>query len=99
MERIEQEVIPVYRALELSPEERLIRELILQLKMGQVNRQYFRSKFDVDICDHFAQPLGSLRRAGFLVETDDGIALTREGLLRVDGLLPQFFLPRHQMAS
>lgn len=99
MERIEQEVIPVYRALELSPEERLIRELILQLKMGQVNRQYFRSKFDVDICDHFAQPLGSLRQAGFLVETDDGLALTREGLLRVDGLLPQFFLPRHQMAS
>ena len=34
---------------------------------------------------------GSLERAD-----DEAIALTRDGLLRVDVLLPRFFLPEHR---
>ena len=39
----------------------------------------------------------SIRREGYLAAADDDrIALTREGLLRVDMLLHRFFLPEHQ---
>jgi oxygen-independent coproporphyrinogen-3 oxidase len=37
-----------------------------------------------------------LQAEGFLSEvTPDRIALTREGLMRVDSLLHRFFLPEH----
>jgi hypothetical protein len=40
--------------------------------------------------------LDSLRSEGYLqTATDTAVALTREGLLRVDGLLTRFFLPQH----
>src|SRR6185369_6530482 len=40
--------LPVYRALTPTPEERYIREFILQLKLGQVSREYFAKKFGAD---------------------------------------------------
>jgi len=50
----------------------------------------------VDVRRRFAQPLAELARGGFLqAATDDVIALSREGLLRVDVLLRHFFLPGH----
>jgi oxygen-independent coproporphyrinogen-3 oxidase len=37
-----------------------------------------------------------LKSSGYLAQADrDSIALTRPGLLRVDVLLPRFFLPQH----
>jgi oxygen-independent coproporphyrinogen-3 oxidase len=88
--------LPLSRAFRPSGEERLIRELVLQLKLGMIRPEYFRNKYDVDVLAHFAEPLASLRRDGYLLAADaDQIALTREGLLRVDGLLPRFFLPEH----
>src|SRR5579872_1627323 len=38
--------LPIYRAYKPNAEERLIREFILQLKLGHVSRAYFRKKFD-----------------------------------------------------
>ena len=44
----------------------------------------------------FGGALNSLRDDGYLADaTADRIALTREGLMRVDVLLPRFFLPEH----
>jgi oxygen-independent coproporphyrinogen-3 oxidase len=88
--------IPLSRAYRPTDEERLIRELVLQLKSGSVRPQYFRDKYRVDILSRFKDQLASLAGAGYLqAPAADLIALTREGLLRVDALLKRFFLPEH----
>ena len=90
--------LPVYRALTPTGQERFVRELILQLKLGRVSRGYFREKFGEDICDRFARPLEALRGQGFLSLDGDRVSLSRAGLLRVDHLLHEFFLPEHRNA-
>jgi oxygen-independent coproporphyrinogen-3 oxidase len=90
--------LPVYRALTPSADERLIREFILQLKLGQISAEYFRHKFGIDVRDRFAEPLHRLQGWGFLEIVDDTVCLNREGLLQVDSLLSEFFLPQHQHA-
>ena len=40
---------PIYRALTPTADERLIREFVLQLKLGHVSRDYFKKKFGVDV--------------------------------------------------
>jgi oxygen-independent coproporphyrinogen-3 oxidase len=88
--------LPLSRAFRPTGEERLIRELVLQLKRGSVRPGYFSDKYGVDLLDRFGPALGSLRADGYLMASDaDQIALTRDGLLRVDSLLPRFFLPEH----
>src|SRR5262249_1529469 len=85
--------LPLNRAYRPNSDERLIRELILQLKRGSVSPAYFREKYGVDVRERFRAPLASLAADGYLASSDDGrIALTRDGLLRVDVLLQRFFL-------
>ena len=89
---------PIRRAMTPTADERLIREFILQLKLGQTRCDYFQEKFGVDVRQRFAEPLRFLRDAGF-GEVHDGIVrLNRDGLLQVDRLLHEFFLPEHQNA-
>jgi oxygen-independent coproporphyrinogen-3 oxidase len=93
---IEQGQIPLGRAYRPTDEERMIREFILQLKRGSVAPPYFRKKYGVNVLERFADQLAGLRTAGFLDRaTEDRVAITREGLLRVDVLLRAFFLPQH----
>jgi oxygen-independent coproporphyrinogen-3 oxidase len=88
--------IPLNRAYRPTHDERMIRELVLQLKLGGVRPSYFRDKYGVDILERFGEQLAGLASEGYLQEANDRIvALTREGLLRVDVLLPRFFLPEH----
>lgn len=88
--------IPLGRAYRPSDEERLIREFVLQLKRGANRPFYFAKKYGVDVLSRFAGALNSLRDDGYLAEASaERIALTREGLMRVDVLLPRFFLPQH----
>jgi oxygen-independent coproporphyrinogen-3 oxidase len=89
--------IPLRRAYRPTAEERMIRELVLQLKLGRVSPPYFSRKYGVNILERFREPLASLRAEGYLERADDdAVALTRDGLLRVDVLLPRFFLPEHR---
>ncbi|HKZ31675.1 MAG TPA: coproporphyrinogen-III oxidase family protein [Vicinamibacteria bacterium] len=89
--------LPLSRAYQPSHEERTIRELVLQLKRGSVRPAYFRDKYDVDVLDRFEAPLASLRAQGYVRQADaELVALSREGLLRVDVLLREFFLPEHR---
>jgi coproporphyrinogen III oxidase-like Fe-S oxidoreductase len=97
--RLNQGTLPIYRAFTLTAEERMIRELILQLKRGQVGARYFRGKFGVDIHERFAAPVSRLREQGFLVSDPEGLRLNRNGLLQVDRLLYEFFLPEHRNLS
>ena len=90
--------LPVYRALTPSHEERLIREFILQLKLGQVKASYFDQKFEANVLARFKEPLETIQSWGFGKVEGDDIQLNRQGLLQVDRLLHEFFLPEHRNA-
>ena len=96
--QLNQGTLPIHRALTPTEEERMIRELILQMKLGHVHRAYFQSKFGVDIQRRFADSLGKLEDRGFLELDDIDLRLNRDGLLQVDRLLYEFFLPQHRNA-
>ena len=76
----------------------MIREFILQMKLGHVRRDYFEQKIGVDLDRRFADPLRDLEHKGFVQSDADGLRLSREGLLQVDRLLHEFFLPEHRGA-
>jgi oxygen-independent coproporphyrinogen-3 oxidase len=95
-EAVRQGRVPLSRAYRPTDDERLIRELILQLKRGSIVPSYFQGKYDVDVRSRFRNEFESLAEEGYLAAaTDQVVALTREGLLRVDALLKRFFLPQH----
>lgn len=96
IERVESAQLPVSRAMATTPEERLIRELILQMKLGRVNAGYFSAKFSEDIRQRFESQWAELEARGLAQWQREIFVLTREALLRVDTLLPAFFLPQHQ---
>jgi oxygen-independent coproporphyrinogen-3 oxidase len=98
LEKLSRGTLPIYRALTPTREERMIRELILQMKLGRVHRAYFQGKFGVDIEQRFAEPLSELRDRGFLAPDENSLRLNRDGLLQVDRLLHEFFLPQHRNA-
>jgi oxygen-independent coproporphyrinogen-3 oxidase len=85
--------LPLLRALTLTPKQKLIREMVLQLKTGAIDIEYFRAKFGVDVWREF-EPVYERLDGGKLVERRNGtIALTRSGLLQVDHFLSEFFEP------
>jgi oxygen-independent coproporphyrinogen-3 oxidase len=85
--------LPIYRAVSLTPKQRLIREMVLQLKTGTLDTDYFQQKFAVDVWHEF-QPVYEELQAQHLLERNNGtIRLTRPGLLVVDHFLLDFFEP------
>jgi oxygen-independent coproporphyrinogen-3 oxidase len=76
----------------------MIRELILHLKLGYVHPTYFREKFGVEVGQRFAGPLKELENRGLMTVAADSLRLSRAGLLQVDNLLHEFFLPEHRGA-
>jgi oxygen-independent coproporphyrinogen-3 oxidase len=92
---VERGVLPLARALRPTQEERMIREFVLQLKLGVVRPSYFDDKYGVNVVDRFRLALDALSAEHLLNVTHKAITLTREGLLRVDSFLPRFFLPHH----
>jgi oxygen-independent coproporphyrinogen-3 oxidase len=88
--------LPLSRAYRPTDEERMIREVVLQLKRGSVRPSYFQDKYRVNILERFRRQFDALASEGYLMSaTKDIVAFSREGLLRVDFLLRQFFLPQH----
>jgi coproporphyrinogen III oxidase-like Fe-S oxidoreductase len=90
---LETDQLPIWRALPLSPNQRLIREMILQLKTGSIDTGYFSRKFGVDVWQQFRTVYERLGQEGLLVREGGTIALTRRGLLEVDSFLSEFFEP------
>lgn len=96
LEVVERGNLPLSRALPITESQRMIRELILQLKLGRVDAGYFRQKFSVEIRNRFEDVLDGLDADDLGSANGDKIELTRKGLLRVDSLLPRFFEPEFQ---
>jgi len=87
---------PLWRALTPTAEERFVREWILQLKLGRVRASYFQQKFGVDPRVRFKTELADLERRGLFEVAGDDVKVARAGLLQVDRLLHEFFLPQHR---
>jgi oxygen-independent coproporphyrinogen-3 oxidase len=98
VELVKRGELPLSRALPVSPDQLLRRELMLQMKTGRLQTAYFRRKFGRDILRDFAESFDSLRHDGYLTVADDDVRLTRAGLLQVDRLLPTFFEPDYRGA-
>jgi oxygen-independent coproporphyrinogen-3 oxidase len=85
--------LPTNRALQPTVEQLLIREFVLQLKEGRASRSAFQAKFGVDVVERFREQLDRQRAAGYLDFGEEGVTLTRKGLLQVDSLLWEYFEP------
>lgn len=90
---INEDRLPIYRAVSLTPKQRLIREMVLQLKTGMLDTDYFQSKYGVDVWQEFQPVYESLRANDLLLRENGTIRLTRPGLLQVDHFLIDFFEP------
>ena len=88
--------LPITRGLMPTPKQALIREMILQLKKGYLDKSWFRDRYGVDIVQEWNAEWQSYANDGMLTIADDRIELTRKGFLHVDALLPAFFEPEHQ---
>jgi oxygen-independent coproporphyrinogen-3 oxidase len=95
---LQEDTIPINRAMPVTSDQRLIRELILQTKVGRLNADYFRQKFDKDIFEIFGPVYEKYEKENLLRREGDEILLTRAGLLRVDSMLPDFFQAEHRDA-
>src|SRR5947209_5310107 len=84
VEMLDRGELPIHRALPITDHQRLIREMILQIKTGKLDAAYFRNKFGVEIRQEFAEAFNSLVAEGFAELHGDDIRLTRVGLLRAD---------------
>jgi oxygen-independent coproporphyrinogen-3 oxidase len=98
LNRVTDSELPIYRAYGIDDEESLIREFILQLKIGRADMNYFNDKFNADVSALFSRPIAQLQEEGFLKFDGSEIVMTRDGLLQVDRLLHEFFLNDHQNA-
>ncbi len=85
--------LPLLRAVSLTPKQQLIREMVLQLKTGALDTSYFQKKFGVDVWNEFRPVYQGLEEKSLLARHNGTIALTRRGLLEVDHFLIDFFEP------
>ena len=90
---LDKDELPLLRALTLTPKQKLIREMILQLKTGAIDRNYFQRKFDIDVWNEFQPVYDQLERERMVSRQNGSIELTRIGLLQVDHFLSEFFEP------
>ena len=88
--------LPITRGLRPTANQALIREMILQLKRGFLEADYFLDKYSADIVEKWKSVWDELADDEMVTISGDRIELTRNGMLHVDGLLPAFFESEHQ---
>ena len=96
IEKLNANQLPLARAFATKPNERLTREMILQLKFGEIETSYFQKKFGKDILEKFSGAFRKLENAGMLRIHGNRIELTPQGFLRVDHLLPEFYEKKYR---
>jgi oxygen-independent coproporphyrinogen-3 oxidase len=93
---LEENRLPLFRAMRPTQHQLLVRELILLLKKGYLDLDYFQQKYGVNVVDEFRDAWRHHESEGMLTIEKNRVQLTREGLLHADALLPAFFEPQHQ---
>jgi oxygen-independent coproporphyrinogen-3 oxidase len=91
LDAVESNRLPIQRGLVPTSRERLIRELVLQLKRGWLDASRLQERYGIDPLVEWSDQWEQLERDGFLAAKSPRPSLTRAGLLRVDSLLPVFF--------
>ena len=93
---LEAGTLPLGRGLKTTAHQRLVRELILQLKRGYLEGSYFEQKFGVNIFAEWSEVWKQFEQEGYLKCSAERVELSRDGLLRVDSLLPALFESEHR---
>lgn len=88
--------LPLGRAMRPTAHQLLVREMILLLKRGFLQIDYFQRKFGVNILEEWRQEFEQHQANGMLTVEGSRIELTRKGFLHADALLPVFFEPEHR---
>ncbi|MDF1811013.1 MAG: coproporphyrinogen-III oxidase family protein [Verrucomicrobiales bacterium] len=96
MQALDEGRLPIFRAYPTNHDERLLREFVLQLKLGKTNISYFQNKYDADVTEVFAEPIKVIKERGFLSIEGDEIRINRDGMLQIDKQLHEFFMPQHR---
>ncbi|HJZ59694.1 MAG TPA: coproporphyrinogen-III oxidase family protein [Gemmataceae bacterium] len=94
-EKLDRGELPLGRAFPTTERDRLIREVVLLLKTGHLDMDYFRNKYGVDVREEFRTALEKLTAGGWLTVTGESIDCTRDGLMQIDRHLPAFFDPQY----
>ncbi len=94
--RVEGGEIPILRAYPLAGREHLVREFILQMKLGELDTNYFQNKFGVNVVELFGDALQRHVAEGWISIEEGLLRASRAGLLRIDQLLHDFFLEEHR---
>jgi oxygen-independent coproporphyrinogen-3 oxidase len=95
IEALNNNQLPLGRALPVTSRQRLIREMVLQLKTGHLHKDYFQKKFGVEILQVFHAGFQKLHDEGWLEFNNEEVHLTPVGYLQIDRHLPVFFEPEH----
>ncbi len=91
---IDNDLLPVWRGISLSREDRLRRGVIAAVMcQGQVEFDHFERKYDIDFGDHFALELESLRPLqddGLIDMDEQNLNVTQTGLLLLRAIAMKF---------
>jgi oxygen-independent coproporphyrinogen-3 oxidase len=96
VDALEAGLLPLGRAYALDAEELLVRELVLQLKLGRVDLRRLHELYSIDPRERFAGEIEVLVERGLVAVEGEWLTLTRQGLLSVDSLVRDFYLPQHR---
>jgi oxygen-independent coproporphyrinogen-3 oxidase len=94
-QQVEAGCLPVDRAYTLSSEEQMIRQFVLQLKLGRVWADHFVRHFQQNPLSLFEPSLRLLAARGMLEFDDECLVMTHKGLAHVDRIIPEFYLSKH----
>ncbi len=94
--RIAAGALPLGRAYRLSPAERALRELVLQLKLGRCDLDALARRHGVDPRGLAGGALSRGERAGWWSEAEGVVEVSEAGLARIDRLLPALFVAEHR---
>ena len=91
LDTVEAGRLPIHRGLRPTARELLIREMVLGLKRGSLDRDRLVAKYGVDPLAAWEPVWAGLEREGFIETLFPHPVLSRAGLLRVDEILHRFF--------
>jgi oxygen-independent coproporphyrinogen III oxidase len=98
LEKLSKNEIPLGRALPVGNRELLIREMVLQLKTGRIEVDYYQKKYGANILREFDEGFRKLSDDGWLELKPDAVVVTHDGMLQIDRHLPTFFDPQYRSA-